>query len=128
MPLKKHKPSPQSLCIIALCDLHPGSSVDMLAELSGLPHAEVYEITKIQRNNGNLATAKHADGRGMRSCYVATTKGRANADIAEPEKVEPVKAALRTPSHYTKLVPIAMVSHRPGAWAANAIARRGLAC
>jgi hypothetical protein len=117
MPLKKHKPSSQSLHIIALCDAHPGSSVDMLAELSGLPHAEVYEITKIQRNNGNLATAKHADGRGMRACYVATTKGRANAGIAEPAKVEQ-----RTPpSHYTKLVPIAMVSHRPGAWAANAI-------
>jgi hypothetical protein len=128
MPLKKHKPSPQSLHIIALCDAHPGSSVDMLAELSGLPHAEVYEITKIQRNNGNLATAKHADGRGMRACYVATTKGRANAGIAEPEKVEPEKASPRTPSHYTTLTRIDMVSHRPGAWAAKAIERRGLPC
>jgi hypothetical protein len=124
MALKKHKPSSQSLCIIALCDLHPNSSVDMLAELSGLPHAEVYAITKTQRNNGNLATAKYADGGAMRACYVATPKGRANAGIAEPAKVEQ-----RTPpSHYTKLVPIAMASHRPGAWAASAIARRGLPC
>jgi hypothetical protein len=124
MEFQKNKPSPQGLRIIALCNEHPGSSVEMLAELSGLPHAEVYAITKTQRNNGNLATAKLPDGSAARACYVATPKGRANAGIAEPEKV-----AQRTPpSHYTKLVPIAMVSHRPGAWAANAIASRGIAC
>jgi hypothetical protein len=128
MELQKNKPSPQGLRIIALCHAHPGSSLDMLAKLSGLPHAEVYAITKTQRNNGNLATAKQTDGSAMRACYVATTKGRANAGIAEPEKVEPVKAAPRTPSHYTTLTRIDMVSHRPGAWAANAIERRGLAC
>jgi hypothetical protein len=111
MELQKNKPSPQGLHIIALCHTHPGSSVGMLAKLSGLPHAEVYAITKTQRNNGNLATAKHADGSAMRACYITTPKGRANAGIAEPVKVEQ-----RTPpSHYTKLVPIAMVSHRPGA-------------
>jgi hypothetical protein len=124
MELQKNKPSPKGLRIIALCHEHPDSSVDMLAELSSLPRAEVYAITKTQRNNGNLATAKNADGSAMRACYIATPKGRANAEIAEPAKVE-----RRTPqSHYTKLVPIAMVSHRPGAWAANAIARRGQAC
>jgi hypothetical protein len=124
MELQKNKPSPQGLRIIALCHEHPGSSVEMLAELSGLPHTEVYAITKTQRNNGNLAMAKHADGKPKRGFYVTTPKGRANADIAEPVKLE-----RRTPpSHYTKLVPIAMVSHRPGAWAASAIARRGLAC
>jgi hypothetical protein len=124
MELQKNKPSPQGLRIIALCHAHPGSSVEMLAELSGLPRAEVYAVTKTQRNNGNLATAKHAYGSAMRACYVATPKGRANAGIAEPAKVEQ-----RTPpSHYTKLVPIAMVSNRPGAWDASAIPRRGLAC
>jgi hypothetical protein len=124
MELQKNKPSPQGLRIIALCHTHPGSGVDMLAELSGLPRAEVYAITKTQRNNGNLATAKHANGSAMRACYIATPKGRANAGIAELARVEQ-----RTPpSYYTKLAPIAMVSHRLGAWDANAIARRGLAC
>jgi uncharacterized protein (DUF2336 family) len=124
MEFQKNKPSPQGLRIIALCHAHPGSSVEMLAELSGLPHAEVHAITKTQRNNGNLATAKRPDGSAVRACYIATPKGCANAGIADPAKVEQ-----RTPpSHYTKLVPIAMVSHRPGAWAANAIASRGQAC
>jgi hypothetical protein len=124
MELQKNKPSPQGLSIIALCHEHPGSSIDTLAELSGLPRAEVYVITKTQRNNGNLATAKTADGTYLRACYATTPKGRANAGIAESAKVEQC-----TPSnHYTKLAPIVMVSHRPGALDANAIASRGLAC
>jgi hypothetical protein len=124
MELQKNKPSPQGMRIIALCHAHPGSSIDTLAKRSGLPRAEVYAITKTQRNNGNLATAKAADGTSLRACYVTTPKGRANAGIAEPAKVDK-----NTPlSHYTKLAPIIMVSHRPGAWDANAIARRGLAC
>jgi hypothetical protein len=124
MELQKNKPSLQGLRIIELCHKHPGSSVEMLAELSGLPHAEVHAITKTQRNNGNLATAKRPDGSAARACYIATPKGRAKAGIAEPDKV-----AQRTPeSKYTVLAAINMVSHRPGAWAANAIARRGLAC
>jgi hypothetical protein len=124
MELQKNKPSPESCYIITLCHGHPGSSIDMLAELSGLPRAEVYTITKTQRNNGNLATAKAADGTYLRACYVTTPKGRANVGIAEPTKVKQCTQS----AIYTSLVYIPMVSHRPGAWDANAIARRGLAC
>ena len=121
---KQYKPSPQELQIIALCHANPSSNIDMLTELSDLPRKTVQKITKILRSNGNLSTAKNERGACAKGCYIATTKGRSYAGILDPAKV-----AQRTPSsHYIKLVPIKMVSHRPGAYDANEIDSRGLAC
>jgi hypothetical protein len=123
MTPQKNQTSPQGLRIVTLCHQHPGSTVEVLAKLSTFTLDKTHAIVQTQRNNKNIQVIKNPSGRAMRGCYEATAKGRKQigvAQIAQP--------AQSTSSHYTRLNPIIMVSHRPGAWDANAIERRGLAC
>lgn len=124
MNFKKNITSPQGLRIIELCYAHPAISVEKLAELSGFSLDAVCHITNLQRKNGNIATEKNAKGGMLKLCYVVTPKGVANAGIVDNARAEPRTSS----SDYIKLDGIQMVSYRPGAWDANAIARRGQPC
>lgn len=124
-PIPQNKPEPDAIKMIKLVFANEGAELKKLIELSGFDKKNACRILQNMRGTANLGPALWPSGKQKRGYYITTPKGRANAGIAEPEKVETVQVQ---PKHYTTLVAINMTSHRQGAWDANAIARRGLAC
>jgi hypothetical protein len=123
-PILQNKPGVDSLKIIRLVNANEGAGLEKIIKLASFDRKKVCRLLQNLRGTSNLGPALWPDGKPKRGFYVTAPKGRANAGIAQPVKVE----QCTPPSHYTKLAAIVMVSHRPGAWAASAIARRGQAC
>jgi Winged helix-turn-helix DNA-binding len=122
MELQKNKPEASALKILRICHENPGISLQELIEKSGQSSSNVGRIVQNLRGSGNLCAKKSQDGKIKRGYYDVTIKGLASIGVHKPPE------RVSWGSNYTKLVQITMGSHRPGAWAANAIERRGLPC
>lgn len=114
--------------LLALCQRNPGIGVDGLAEKSGLPLEDVARMTVTLRKNAYMVSARKPDGKVIQAHYVITQRGIEYAEDAPAVLYVGVKPEPKRPSHYKPFAPIEMVSHRPGAWDASKIERRGLPC